>query len=202
MKGRGESNRVAFYRPGGSQDDKEGTFDHPVLGALSPPWELRKEGPGFTYYNTQTGERLCRGPRKVCRHPVGKPPPGSVVVRSSGHGMLRREETSVVPLHGLFERVKCLDDGQGTLGGMNDGIYVVRHRATGQLFVEKNYNGAAPHLVPLVKSEIRMMKDLIHGSIIHYVSSFIQDSPFRATVYMVGIRSPRILRQGRRVYIK
>ncbi|RYP46654.1 hypothetical protein DL768_007167 [Monosporascus sp. mg162] len=29
-----------------------------------------------------------------------------------------------------------------------------------------------------------MMKDLIHNSIIHYVSSFVQDSPFRATVYM------------------
>ena len=61
-----------------------------------------------------------------------------------------------------------------------------------QLFVEKNYNGAVPHLIPLVKSEINMMKDLIHGSIIHYVASFVQDNPFRATVYMVSCYITRL----------
>ena len=188
MKGRGQSNRVAFYRPGGSKTDKEGTFDHPVLGPLPAPWELRKQGPGqFVYHNTRTEDAVRLGPRKVSRQSSGTPPPGAIVVRSSGHGRLRRQETSMVPLHDQYERVKCLDDGKGLIGGMNDGIYIVRRKLTGQLFVEKNYHGAVPYLVPFVKSEIRMMKDMIHGSIIHYVASFVQDNPFRATVYMVGI---------------
>ncbi|RYP90719.1 hypothetical protein DL770_003184 [Monosporascus sp. CRB-9-2] len=97
---------------------------------------------------------------------------------------LRRLEASLRPFDDKYERVKCLDAGDGTFGGMNDGIYVVRKKLTGQLFVEKNYNGAVPYLIPLIRSEINMMKDLIHNSIIHYVASFVQDSPFRATVYM------------------
>ncbi|RYP19474.1 hypothetical protein DL765_003314 [Monosporascus sp. GIB2] len=112
------------------------------------------------------------------------PPPGAVVVRNSGNGRPRRLETSPRPLDDKYERVKCLDAGDGTVDGMNDGIYVARKKLTGQLFVEKNYNGAVPYLIPLIRSEINMMKDLMHSSIIHYVASFVQDSPFRATVYM------------------
>ncbi|RYP08464.1 hypothetical protein DL764_001890 [Monosporascus ibericus] len=82
------------------------------------------------------------------------------------------------------DRVKFLDAGDGTSGGMNDGIYVVRKKLTGQLFIEKNYNGAVAYLIPLIRSEINMTKDLIHNSIIHYVAWFVQGSPFGATVYM------------------
>ncbi len=215
MRGTGESNRVAFYSSSGSQaaaaadgknkkKKKRGTFDHPVLGPLPRPWELRKRAQGqFVYHNAETGESAPRGPRKISRR-SGKgsataamtmttttttPPPGAIAVRSSGqHGRLRRQETSRAPLHGEYERVRCLDDGLGAVGGMNDGIYVVRKKATGQLFVEKNYGGGGggggvpAHLVTFIKSEIDMMKSLIHSSIIHYVASFVQDDPFRATV--------------------
>ena len=192
MKGKSPWNRVTFYRPGASIDNNDGTFDHPVLGPLPASWELRKQGPGqFVYHNTQTGDTVRAGPRKVSR-PSVTAPAGAIVVRSSGHGRLRRQETSTQALHDEYERVKCLDDGQGLIGGMNDGIYIVRRKATAQLFVEKNYNGAVPHLIPLVKSEINMMKDLIHGSIIHYVASFVQDNPFRATVYMVSCYITRL----------
>ncbi|RYP34537.1 hypothetical protein DL767_004249 [Monosporascus sp. MG133] len=184
MRGIGKSNRVAFYRSDDSKADENGTFDHPVLGGLPRPWQLRKQGRGqFVYYNAETKKSITRGPRKVSRR-SRTPPPGAVTVRSSGHGRLRRLETSLRPLDDKYERVKCLDVGDGTIGGMNDGIYVVRKKLTGQLFVEKNYNGAVPYLIPLIRSEINMMKDLIHNSIIHYVASFVQDSPFRATVYM------------------
>ncbi|RYP68572.1 hypothetical protein DL769_005491 [Monosporascus sp. CRB-8-3] len=184
MRGTGKSNRVTFYRSDDSKADKNGTFDHPVLGGLPRPWELRKPGRGqYIYYNTKTKKSVTRGPREVSRR-SRTPPPGAVTVRGSGHGRLRRLETSFRPLDDKYERVKCLDAGDRTIGGMNDGTYVVRKKLTGQLFVEKNYNGAVPHLIPLIKSEINMMKDLIHNSIIHYVASFVQDSPFRATVYM------------------
>ena len=185
MRGTGKFNRVEFYRSGGSQADKKGTFDHPVLGRLTQPWELRKKGPGqFVYYNTNTRKTASRGPpRKLPQQSGTPPPPGAIAVRSSGqHGKLRRQETSAVPLHAEYERARCLDDGKGAIGGMNDGIYVVRKKVTGQLFVEKNYSGVVPHLIPLIKSEITMMKDLIHSSIIHYVASFVQDTPFQATV--------------------
>lgn len=188
MRGKGESNRVAFYRSDESQTgtDKKNkdTFDHPVLGRLPRHWELRKKGPGqFVYYNTKTGNAASHGPRRV----VPPPPPGAVVVAvrdfRQQHGKkLRRQETSRMPLHDEYERVRCLDDGTGAIGGMNDGIYVVRKKVTGQLFVEKNYGGTIPHLIPLIKSEINMMKGLLHSSIIHYVASFIQDDPFQATV--------------------
>lgn len=183
MRGKGKSNRVEYYRLSGSQADKKGTFDHPVLGRLPQPWELRKKGTGqFIYYNTKTSKSFFHGPRKLSQQ-SGTPPPGTVTVRSSGkHGKLRRQETSLVPLHDEYERIRCLDDGKGAIGGMNDGIYVVKKKVTGQLFVEKNYSGAVPYLIPLIKSEIAMMKDLIHSSIIHYVASFVQDNPFQATV--------------------
>ncbi|KAK7754258.1 hypothetical protein SLS62_003836 [Diatrype stigma] len=196
MRAKGKSNRVAFYRPNESQAgaDKKDTFDHPVLGRLPRPWELRKKGPGkFVYYNTETGKAASRGPRRVVPPltTTARPPPGAVVVAARTFGQqqkqqhvrkLKRQETSCVPLHDEYERTRCLDDGKGAIGGMNDGIYVVRKKVTGQLFVEKNYSGAVPHLIPLIKSEINMMKGLLHSSIIHYVASFIQDDPFRATV--------------------
>ncbi|RYP55975.1 hypothetical protein DL771_012230 [Monosporascus sp. 5C6A] len=76
----------------------------------------------------------------------------NVTVKSSGNGRLRRLETSLRPFDDKHDRVKCLDAGDGSIGGMNNGIYVVRKKITGQLFVKKNYNGAVPYLIPLIRS--------------------------------------------------
>ncbi|KAI1641277.1 kinase-like domain-containing protein [Biscogniauxia mediterranea] len=180
LKGVGKSNRVGFFH---SQLAEDGTFEHPIFGPLPQDWELRKISSGqFVYYNTATQKSVNDGPRKI--RWSSNPPPDSIIVRRAGMGKLKRREISKTPLHDKYTRVKVLDNGGGQLGGMNAGIYVVKDKANGQLYVEKSYNDTNHHINKLVKSEIQVMKKLFHSAIIHYIASYIQDDPFQATVYM------------------
>ncbi|KAI5927112.1 kinase-like domain-containing protein [Camillea tinctor] len=180
LKGVGESNRVGFFHP---QLAKDGTFEHPTLGPLPEDWELRKVSGGqFVYHNTATQKSVNDGPRKIPW--TDSAPPDSIIVRRSSMGKLHRRETSQIPLHDRYTRVKVLDNGGGQLGGMNAGIHVVKDKANGQLYVEKSYNDTNHHINKMVKCEIQLMKKLLHSAIIHYIASYIQDNPFQATVYM------------------
>ncbi|KAI0016188.1 protein kinase-like domain-containing protein [Xylariomycetidae sp. FL0641] len=183
-----EKNRVSFYDADKAQAKRTEWWDHPLFGSLPKPWELRWDvvDAKYVYYDPETKEREEDGPRKVLKPPKPPtPPPGSIRIRPTGMGKLLRQEISKTPLNDEYPRVLTIDDGSGDLGGMNGGIYVVRGRTTGQLYVEKSYKATEPHIVRLIKHEIAMMRALLHSAIIHYVAGYVCEKPsFAATVYM------------------
>jgi NIMA (never in mitosis gene a)-related kinase len=166
IKFEGKNKRVAFYRLIGTKLEAQGTYEHPIFGWLPRPWELRKRpgAEGYYYYNISTDESVEHGPRKVRRPP--SPPPGSIRVRREGMGTLVRQEISRTPLYDKYPRVFTLDAGDGYIGGMNGGVYVVRSTKTKQPYVEKVFRGTHAIYERLAKSEIEMMRRLIHNSII------------------------------------
>jgi hypothetical protein len=183
----GPNSRVIYYH---SSDPmlKLGTYKHPVLGDLPQKWELCKLAAGFVYCNTETGEQTTRGPRVLGRRPTPPPPktpfpPAAnttaiiqktaqpptlvvptdcVAVKSSGLGKLVRNGISKKPLDGtVYERIKTIDDGQGGLGGMNGGVYVVRKKNTGRLFVEKVFKSDSSIFIKAAKDEIKFSKKFL-----------------------------------------
>ncbi|KAI1332670.1 kinase-like protein [Xylariaceae sp. FL0255] len=181
----GESGRVSYYQIRGGNVAQQGTYEHPIFGWLPRPWQLNKEkgSDSYVYYNPQTGEKLQYGPRKVARPP--SPPPGAIRVRKDGMGELVRLDISRTHLRDEYKRVSILDDPGGAgVGGMNNGVYLVRSQKTGQLYVEKTFLGNTDHRRRLVKREIMMMRTLLHNAIIHYIAGYIQDDPFDACVIM------------------
>ncbi|KAK8069127.1 kinase-like protein [Apiospora phragmitis] len=143
---------------------------------------------------------------------LSQPPSGTVEVRKSGMGELERLPISSKPLDHLYERVKTIDDGAGNLGGMNAGVYVVREKNTGQVYVQKCYQSNHNALIKLFRDEIGYMRvgmaqtnrrpipplifnvhtisdvfaqRLMHSSIVQYVDAYVNfRAPFEAAAYM------------------
>ncbi|KAK8044692.1 hypothetical protein PG993_004716 [Apiospora rasikravindrae] len=114
-----------------------------------------------------------------------QPPPGSVAVRKSGMGRLERLPISNKPLDHLYERVKTIDDGSGNLGGMNAGVYIVREKKAGQVYVQKCYKSNNSQLIKLFRDEIGYMRRLMHSSIVQYVDAYVNlKAPYEAAAYM------------------
>ncbi|KAJ8121521.1 hypothetical protein O1611_g10083 [Lasiodiplodia mahajangana] len=115
------------------------------------------------------------------QHP---PPPGSIRVRSEGMGTLVRNPISNSPLHRVYKRVGVIDGGNVNIGGMNNGIFVVQDKTTKRLYVEKVFRETTSTDEWLAKTEIMMMRRLMHNCIIHYIDAYIREDPFQASVYM------------------
>ncbi|KAF7541327.1 hypothetical protein G7054_g746 [Neopestalotiopsis clavispora] len=112
----------------------------------------------------------------------GAAPVGYAKVRA---GMkLERNMIASTSLEDKYDIVKVIDPGDGTKGGMNDGIFVVRKKRTNELFIQKNFKCDNDFLISLVRNEINIMRELRCNSLVQYVDAFIQDDPFHATVYM------------------
>lgn len=73
-------------------------------------------------------------------------------------GEIIRLPISDQPLDNVYEALRVIDDGQGVLGGMNSGVYVVREKDTGQLYVQKRYITCDTSLVRLFREEINFMR--------------------------------------------
>lgn len=86
------------------------------------------------------------------------PPPGFVRVQRTEPGDIIRLPISDMPLDDVYEAIRVIDDGNGMLGGMNSGIYVVRKQGTGQLFVQKRYMTCDASLIKLFREEISFMR--------------------------------------------
>ncbi|KAK6189581.1 hypothetical protein LQW54_013128 [Pestalotiopsis sp. IQ-011] len=191
-----KSGRVHYYHP---EDAPDGTYDHPVSGSLPKDWRMFKTTGGYFYYNIETGKRTIdrpgslpdpkqqptpkqqpaqpnAAPKSVAPKAVRKasPPPASVAAPPGfakvKAGMnLERNEIASAPLDDRYDVIKVIDPGDGTKGGMNDGIFVVRHKPTQALFIQKKFKSDNDFLISMVKKEIRIMRELKCNSLVQYV---------------------------------
>lgn len=131
--------------------------------AYAPPKTLAKTTipvPPRTLATPQTMPHLATVPAGFARVQAGM--------------KLRRNAIATMPLDGKYEVVRTIDSGDGTKGGMNAGIFVVRKRSTRELFIQKNFKFDDDFLVQLVKKEIIIMRALKCNSL---VSQYCTEQP-------------------------
>ncbi|KAI1875521.1 uncharacterized protein JN550_001807 [Neoarthrinium moseri] len=121
-------------------------------------------------------------PDTPTKTPTPPPPPGYLHVKSGLQ--IERNKVQNTALTLKYQRVKTLDAGDGQMGGMNGGVYAVRNKDNGVLCVEKNFKTHDRVLVKLAWKEIYFTKKVVHNTIVHYLDGFIQDNPFKATLYL------------------
>jgi NIMA (never in mitosis gene a)-related kinase len=81
-----------------------------------------------------------------------------------------------------FQIVHKIDAGDGTLGGMNGGVFVVRMNGlSNRLFVEKRFKKKD---MDMGKKEIEMLERVKHASLTFYTMSFIMQDLSDASLYV------------------
>lgn len=144
-----DCSRILFYPKDDKPDAALVIYAHPQLGSLVDPWQLHKRGSGkFIYFKPNTLEEVTIGPRKppsrrkgvltktvssdeLSSEPPTKtplPPPGSVRIQKIGMWEIIRLPIPDKARSNVYEAFRVIDAGQGVLGGMNSGVYVVHKR--------------------------------------------------------------------------
>jgi len=128
------------------------TFTHPTLGDLPRPWIVRICGPGKEpkYFNTETSRTVEKNPRhdrkvlrkvEEARKAQGLGISTSVVkVRKDiPLSAYHREDVKTEDIREDYEIIKALDDpnSKTKIGAFNGGVFVVRHKKSLSLSVEK-----------------------------------------------------------------
>jgi hypothetical protein len=128
-------------------------YAHPTLGNLPKPWILRlcSEADGKRrprYYNQETGKSTTENPRvsnQVLRAHNNSRSENDLKTTASFSKMkkgmtldsMKRQPILKVNFRHKYDILKALDPGDGTVGGMNGGVFVVRLRGQERLSVEK-----------------------------------------------------------------
>ena len=175
----------------------ERTFNHPTLGGLPSPWILKivnntKSKSGVPmYYDGKTGETTIKDPRYMAKTLA-------LHSRSVGHGLqlasctilnkgydldtMRRQEISKENLRDQFEIIHTIDPGDGSIGGMNGGVFVVRMKGLdSRIYIEKRFR---PDLVSFAQKEIKMLWQVRHPSLTFYTAAFIKPDLQDASLYI------------------
>ncbi|RFU28744.1 hypothetical protein B7463_g7597, partial [Scytalidium lignicola] len=176
------------------------TYHHPKHGALPHGWILQlHEAPGVIpqvqYYNTIHKHRTSRNPRLHNPFKHGQVDPQASVLAIASQSSRARANTILASGHreGIkpynirseFIKVRTIDVGDGTLGGMNGGVFIVRMKGVEKrLFVEKRFKSEIEESKELAENEIRILHKLKHGSLTLYVASFITQNPWDASVWV------------------
>ncbi|KAI4164437.1 MAG: hypothetical protein LQ342_002084 [Letrouitia transgressa] len=82
-----------------------------------------------------------------------------------------------------YEEIKSIDEGNGLIGGLNEGIRLVQHKETGRRCVEKRVNANMDILV----REILLLQVLRHPNIVKYIDGFYDKTAWnyhKAGVYL------------------
>ncbi|PMD30203.1 kinase-like protein [Hyaloscypha variabilis F] len=157
------------------------TFTHPTLGDLPRPWIVRICGPGKEpkYFNTETSRTVEKNPRHDRK-----------VLRKCREGSQRhtviayhREEVKTEDIRDDYEIIKALDDpnSKTKIGAFNGGAFVVRHKKSLSLSVEKRFKADD---IKWAQSEIYMLQRLRHPSIAVFTAGFVTPDLKRASVYV------------------
>jgi len=186
--------RRIFYR----KPDGDTTYIHPKLGELPSPWILKliKQDNSLVvaYYNRDENWSSSHDPRfmdKTIQKHSRKAPQGlSAAARmiknrinmdiSTGRWM--REPISKENIRHKFEIIHTIDAGDGKLGGMNGGVFVVRMKGVNNsLYVEKRFKKAD---VAFGTKEIKMLHRVKHTSLTFYIAAFILPDLSDASIYV------------------
>lgn len=79
-----------------------------------------------------------------------------------------------------FTRLKVIDGGDGAVGGLNQGVYLLRRKEDRGICVEKKIDGKEK----LLRREIHILHHLKHPNVVEFVSAFITPPPRKASLYM------------------
>lgn len=128
-------------------------YAHPTLGNLPKPWILRMcSVPGGQrlprYFNTETQRSSIENPRtsnKVLRannkswkqDDLGTAATVNRMKKTWSLKGMKRQPIGKENIRHKYDILKALDPGDGTLGGMNGGVFVVRLKGQERLNVEK-----------------------------------------------------------------
>lgn len=185
--------RIVFEKTSTS----ERTFNHPTLGGLPPPWILRivqnndnKTGTPM-YYNRKTGESTTKDPRYMAETLALQPRSAPSGLELAAHtfanagfdlNKMQRAEISTEDLRHKFEVVHTIDAGDGKLGAMNGGVFVVRMKGLhSRIYIEKRFTSG---MVPHAQQEIKMIRRLCHSSLTFYTAAFIKPNLKDASLYV------------------
>jgi hypothetical protein len=151
-EGSSDAKRVYFQK----LDTKETNFAHPTLGHLPKPWILRLCSNGdapdsVRYFNRETKESIVQDPRfdsKILKYQSDKQVdpdkkiPGAVikVTAKTNLDQMYRDDIGTKNIRHNFDIIHAIDPGDGSIGGMNGGIFVVRLKGQERLSIEKRYS--------------------------------------------------------------
>jgi serine/threonine protein kinase len=186
-------NRIVFEKA----STAERTFNHPTLGGLPPPWILKivqnrdKKLGVPMYYNQRTGESTTKDPRYMAQTLAlqsSRVPRGlelsARTFANAGFDLnkMQRAEISKESLRHKFEIIHTIDAGDGQLGAMNSGVFVVRMKGLhSRIYIEKRFK---PDLVSYAKQEIKMIRRVCHSSLTFYTAAFIKPNLSDASLYV------------------
>ena len=175
----------------------ERTFSHPTFGRLPSPWMLKivqntKSKCGVPmYYNPKTGEATIKNPRYMANtlalHPTSVSRGLQLAARTilnKGYNLdtMRRQEISNENLRNKFEIIHTIDPGDGSIGGMNGGVFVVRMKGLdSRIYIEKRFR---PDLVSFAQKEIKLLWQVRHPSLTFYTAAFIKPDLQDASLYI------------------
>jgi serine/threonine protein kinase len=176
---------------------RERTFDHPTLGGLPPPWILKivqniyDKSWAPVYHNRKSGQSTTKDPRYMANNLAYHPnsaPRGLEIAAQTFHNTgfdlnkMQRAEISKENLRHKFEIVYAIDKGDGSLGGMNGGVFVVRIKGlSSRVFVEKRFK---PDSITFAIEEIQMLRRVCHSSLTFYNAAFVTPDLRNASVYV------------------
>jgi serine/threonine protein kinase len=182
-----DRDRVYFFKDG-SPDKK--TFTHPSLGPLPSPWILKlirnrsKNTFQILYYDPKNNTKSTKDPRFLAQTLAqnSKNVPKELRIAASSQrnknidtSKMQRQPIGNKDIRDHYETMKVLDPGDGTKGGMNGGVFVVRVQgAPNRLYIEKRFKADQ---VGMAKSEIKMLRKLSHSALTCYSSAFIIGPP-------------------------
>ncbi|RDL38944.1 uncharacterized protein BP5553_03284 [Venustampulla echinocandica] len=185
------ANRVYFIKA------QETTYNHPALGGLPKPWILMliygEEFRSFRYYNRETKEQTSRDPRYMDQtlQYQSKAAPRELWIAASSQrnnnidlATMQRSPIENHDIRDKYERIHTIDPGDGTVGGMNGGVYVVRIKnIPNKLYIEKRFKSEG---VSFGKKEIKMLRQVKHSALTSYSAAFlIETSTLKdASVYI------------------
>jgi NIMA (never in mitosis gene a)-related kinase len=189
-----EDSRIYFIKGGHT------TYNHPTLGGLPQPWILRAmlkldRNQYPMYYNRESRKQTKEDPRympsTLALH-LGYAPEGLWIAASTTKNSTKLDlknfkrtpidyETNT---RDRYTKIWTIDASDGSLGGMNGGVYVVTmNDVPSRIFIEKRFK---PADISFGKNEIEMMHRLNHPALTNYVAGCILEhaNPPKASLYV------------------
>jgi NIMA (never in mitosis gene a)-related kinase len=178
----------------------ETSYNHPTLGGLPKPWILKLVRDGDVkfrpmYYNEQTHKQTQANPRymasTLARHSDNAPPDLWIAASSLRNntnidlGKFKRTPINYnKSIRDQYTVVHAIDPGDGSLDGMNGGVFVVAMKGlAGRIFIEKRFKSAD---IKWARREIEIMFRANHASLTNYIAAFVLEhtNPAQASLYV------------------
>lgn len=174
-----DQSRVYFKKSDGNS-----TYNHPQIGGLPKPWILKVYGNEVWYYNRDSRTKAKRDPRLMSANLIAQASvvPKNLWIAASSQrnenvdlSKMERSPISRVDIRGSYDIVHTIDPGDGTKGGMNGGVFVVRMKnLPTRLFIEKRFKAEQ---LEVGKAEIDLIRKLNHSALTNYSAAAFVDQP-------------------------